>query len=497
MWPFSSVSKELRGGPVFLTNTMGGTKQSFVPQKPGHVTLYSCGPTVYSQAHIGNLRPYVMSDTLARVLTQNELHVRRVINITDVGHLTGDNEGDANTGEDRMEKSARESGRAAGDIAAHFTKLFLEDINALNVPAKDIVFPHATQYIPEQIAMVKALETKGHTYRTRDGIYFDVSTFPGYGKLGNIPQDIMKSGTAGDVADRVALAGHGRIKENVEKRNPADFALWKFSSPGIVRQQEWSSPWGRGFPGWHIECSAMSKALLGTEIDIHTGGMDHIPVHHNNEIAQSESVSGRTFARYWLHSAFLTVEDERIGKSVGNALYLSDITARGFHPLALRYFFLQANYRTPLSFSWEALAASAEALSRLWKLTRTIKEESKGGAVYGEESERIRALAADDLGTPRVIAALWEIVRSDELSSKKMWGAVETAEAVLGLSLTKPPFTQTVQAAVPPEVVQMAHDREAARQAQDYVRADELRIHIENRGYAVEDSPSGPKIHSK
>jgi cysteinyl-tRNA synthetase len=396
-----------------------------------------------------------------------------------------------------MEKSARESGRLAGDIADHFTKLFLDDINALNIHTKEIVFPHATHYIPEQIAMIKALEQKGHTYRTHDGIYFDVSTFHGYGKLGNIPQDLVKSGTAGNVADRVAMAGRARIKENADKRNPQDFALWKFSPAGVVRQQEWSSPWGRGFPGWHIECSAMSKSLLGTEIDIHTGGMDHIPVHHNNEIAQSESVSGRTFARYWLHSAFLTVEDERIGKSVGNALYLSDITARGFHPLALRYFFLQANYRTPLSFSWEALGASAEALNRLWKTVRTIKEESKGVAIHGEESERIRALAADDLGTARVIAALWELVRNDELSPKKLWGAIETAEAVLGLSLTKPPFTQTIEKPVPAEVTQFAHEREAARQAQDYARADELRIHIENRGYAVEDSPSGPRIHSK
>ncbi len=497
MWPFSRAAKELRGGQVFLTNTLGGTKQSFVPQKPGHVTLYSCGPTVYSQAHIGNLRPYVMADTLARVLAQNGLHVRRVINITDVGHLTGDNEGDANSGEDRMEKSARESGRAPGDIAAHITKLFLEDISALNIPTKDILFPHATQYIPEQIALVTALESKGHTYRTHDGIYFDVSTFPEYGKLGNIPQDIVKSGTAGNVADRVALAGRARIKENAEKRNPADFALWKFSPPGVVRQQEWPSPWGRGFPGWHIECSAMSKSLLGTEIDIHTGGMDHIPVHHNNEIAQSESVSGRVFAKYWLHSAFLTVEDERIGKSVGNALYLSDLTARGFHPLTLRYLFLQANYRTPLSFSWEALTASSEALHRLWNIAQSFKKESKGVAVYSEESERIRALAADDLSTPRVIASLWEVVRSDELSPKKIWGAIETAEAVLGLSLTNPPHASSIQTPIPADVVQMAHEREAARQAQDYARADELRIHIENRGYAVEDSATGPKIHTK
>ncbi|MDB4992252.1 MAG: cysteine--tRNA ligase [Parcubacteria group bacterium] len=493
MWPFSRSIKELRGGQVFLTNTLGGKKQSFIPLKPGQVTLYSCGPTVYSKQHIGNLKAPLFADLVARVLKANDFHVRRVINITDVGHLVSD----ADEGEDKMEVGARKENRSAEDIAAEYTRLFQDDLRSMNIDTNDIQFPHATQYIPEQIAMVKTLESQGHTYRIRDGIYFDVSTFPGYGKLGNIPQEFIKTGTAGDVADRVTLAGRGRIKENTEKRNPQDFALWKFSPAGSARQQEWSSPWGLGFPGWHIECSAMSKALLGAEIDIHTGGIDHIPVHHNNEIAQSESANGKPLARYWMHEAFVTIQDEKISKSLGNDIYLSDITNRGFHPLALRYFFLQAHYRTPLSFSWDALGASAEALNRLWKITRTIKEDSKGIAVYGDESERIRALAADDLGTPRVIAALWEIVRDDEISPKKIWGAIETAEAVLGLSLTKPPFAQIIQTPVPADVIQFAHEREAARQAQDYARADELRIHIENRGYTVEDSSSGPKIHSK
>jgi cysteinyl-tRNA synthetase len=477
---------------------MGGQKQAFVPLRPSQATMYSCGPTVYSRAHIGNLRPYVMSDTLARVLAQNGIRVRRVINITDVGHLTGDNEGDANQGEDRMEKSARETGQNASDIADHFTRLFLEDIEALDISPDVILFPRATQYIPEQIAMIQTLEAQGHTYRTHDGIYFDVSTFPGYGKLGNIPQEHLKNGTAATVADRIALSGRGRIKENKEKRNPADFALWKFSPAGVVRQQEWPSPWGRGFPGWHLECSAMSKALLGTELDIHTGGMDHIPVHHNNEIAQSESANQSTFVRYWLHSAFLTIDEERIGKSVGNALYLSDIVERGYHPLALRYFFLQANYRTPLSFSWDALTASNEALSRLWRIAQTAKNDAGGIGVQSEASERIRALAADDLGTPRVIAALWEIVRDEDLSHKKIWGAIETAEEVLGLSLTNPPHAPEVRTPpVPEEIRALAQEREDARAARDFARADELRIHIEESGYAVEDTADGPRIHRK
>jgi len=497
MWPFSRSSKPLQPGPIFLTNTLGGAKQQFVPLKPGTATMYTCGPTVYSRAHIGNMRSNIFSDTLARVLMQNGLRVRRVTNITDVGHLTGDNEGDANTGEDRLEKSAREAGRDAQEIAAHFTKLFLEDMAALNVHTEDIHFPYATNYIPEQIAMVQALEKAGHTYRTHDGIYFDVSTFPGYGKLGNIPQEHIKDGHVGSVAERVALAGRARIKENAEKRNPADFALWKFSPAGVVRQQEWPSPWGRGFPGWHIECSAMSKALLGIELDIHTGGMDLIPVHHNNEIAQSESANGKPFVRYWLHSAFLTVDEERIGKSMGNAIYITDIVERGFHPLALRYFFLQANYRSPLSFSWDALAASSEALNRLWKISREMKAASKGVAVYGPESERLRALAADDLGTPRVIAALWEIVRDDELPPKRIWAALETAEAVLGLSLTNPPHMQNAPVSIPKDVEQLVKEREEARVARNFARADELRVHIEERGYAVEDRPQGPEIRRR
>jgi cysteinyl-tRNA synthetase len=260
---------------------------------------------------------------------------------------------------------------------------------------------------------------------------------------------------------------------------------------------EWDSPWGKGFPGWHLECSAMAKALLGSEIDIHTGGMDHIPVHHNNEIAQSECANGRPLARYWLHTAFLTVNEERIGKSVGNALYLSDLYDRGYPPLSLRYFFLQANYRTPLSFSWESLGAANEALHRLWKAARQAQEDSRGVAAYGPESERIRSLAADDLGTPRVIAALWEAIKDDDLSARRIWGAIETAEQVLGLSLTHPPIAEETQADLPSDVAQMVEEREQARLSRDFARADELRIHIESRGYAVEDSPSGPKIHTK
>ena len=501
MWPFSRTNKAERksAAPVFFTNTLGGKKEPFVPQKPGIATYYACGPTVYSRAHIGNLRAYVFEDLIARVLAQAGYRVRRVINITDVGHLTGDNEGDANQGEDRMEKSAKETGQSARDIAERYTKLFLNDIRALNLPVDDILFPRATDYIQEQIALVQKLEAKGYTYRTADGIYFDTSLFPGYGKLGGVPEELVKSGDLDSLPDRVAMAGRGRIKENLDKKHPADFALWKFSAAGVRRQQEWSSPWGRGFPGWHIECSAMAKALLGETLDIHSGGMDHIPVHHTNEIAQSEGANGKPLARFWLHTAFLTMGADRIGKSLGNAVYLSDLEERGIHPLALRYFFLQAHYRSPISFSWEALAAANEALHRLWKLAREAKQDAKDTTAHSDTVDAMITLLRNDLGTPQALALLWETVRDDALSPKVIWGVIKAADEVLGLSLTEPPAPAGAVdfADLPEDVRKLVGEREAARKARDFAKADELRVHISERGYAVEDGASGPIITRK
>lgn len=460
--------------------------------RPGNVTLYSCGPTVYSQAHIGNLRAYVFSDLLARILEDQGQRVRRVINITDVGHLVSDSD----EGEDKMEKSARESGESASDIAEKYTKIFIDDIQKLNIDTKDILFPYATHYIPEQIALIKVLEQKGYTYRTHDGLYFDTSKFHGYGKLGGIPASLIKEGDVASLDDRINLAKHGRIAQNEEKRNPADFALWKFSPAGMVRrQQEWQSPWGMGFPGWHIECSAMSKALLGEQIDIHTGGMDHIPIHHNNEIAQSEGASNKQFVRYWMHSAFLTMNSERIGKSLGNAVYLSEIIERGYSPLALRYLFLQAHYRSPLSFTWDSLTASNEALQRLWKETQDLKKAAKGLSVWSPLADRMVTLLRDDLGTPQALALLWEVVRDEDLPPKQAWGVVEAAEKILGLELIDPPSRALED--IPEGMQKLLESREQARIARDFAEADRIRIHIENSGYAVEDGPSGPVLTKK
>jgi cysteinyl-tRNA synthetase len=472
MWPFLSKKSEQKStAPIFFTNTLSGKKEPFAPLKAGEVKMYSCGPTVYSKQHIGNLKAPLFADLVARVLMDAGYRVRRVMNITDVGHLKSN----ADEGEDKMELGAAREGVRAQDLAERYTKLFLNDIRAINFDTDTLILSRATDYIKEQIAMVKTLEEKGYTYRINDGIYFDTSKFPEYGKLGGLSKNT-----------------EARIEKNHEKRNPQDFALWKFSPAGGMRQQEWSSPWGIGFPGWHIECSAMIKALLGIEIDIHTGGIDHIPVHHNNEIAQSESANGKPLARFWLHEAFVNIAEEKISKSLNNDVYLSDIVDRGMHPLALRYFFLQSHYRSPISFSWESLGAANEALGRLWRLARGFKEESKSIAVSSPASDRITALLRDDLGTPQALALLWETLRDDGVQAKVAWGAIKAADAVLGLSLTEPPSV-----VVPEDVARLADAREAARKVKDFVKADEIRGEIDKWGYAVDDGPNGPVVTKK
>ncbi|HEY0979527.1 MAG TPA: cysteine--tRNA ligase [Candidatus Paceibacterota bacterium] len=463
--------------PVLFTNSLSGKKEVFTPVKAGIATLYSCGPTVYSRAHIGNLRAYVFADLIARVLAQAGYRVRRVINITDVGHLTDD----ADTGEDKMEKGARLEGLSAQDIAARYTKLFVEDIRALNIDADDISFPRATDYIEEQIDLIKLLEARGYTYRTSDGIYFDTSRFPNYGALDH----------GGAKLREEAFAEIGRrIAGNEEKKHPADFALWKFSPRGSKRQQEWHSPWGIGFPGWHVECSAMVRALLGQPIDIHTGGIDHVPVHHTNEMAQSEAAYDRQLARYWLHGAFLTMADEKISKSRGDDIALSALLERGIEPQALRYLFLQAHYRSPLSFSWESLAAAASALERLQRLAALVRAESKGHAKPSAWSRRMIALLRDDLATPSALALLWEVLKDEDLSREEQYAVLEAAEEVLGLGL----LAEKAPAAVPAHILALLQEREAARAARDFAKADALRIHIEGSGYAVEDGPDGPIV---
>lgn len=490
MWPFSKKKAGPNRAPIFLTNTLSGRRESFAPLKEGVVNLYSCGPTVYDRAHIGNLRAYVFSDTLARTLIEAGHAVRRVINITDVGHLVGD----AEQGEDKMSVTAKREQTRPEEIARKYTEHFIEDIGLLNLDTKNILFPKATEFIAEQIEMIKVLEAKGHTYSISDGLYFDTSTFPDYGKLGGVPEEVVKVGTADTLAARTEMLAHSRIAPNEEKRNPADFALWRKAKANDL--QQWNSPWGYGNPGWHIECSAMARALLGETIDIHTGGMDHIAVHHNNEIAQSESANGRPLSRYWMHLSFLTVSGDKISKSLKNDVYLSEIIERGYHPLALRYFFLQAHYRTPLSFSWEALDAANQALHNLWKLAEEVGTDAKGVAQESDASRRIVAILRDDLATPQGLAYLWECLKDDALSARQAWGVVTAAEPILGLMLTNPPVrTRPYTLAELPEDIQaLVREREAARKAKNYLDSDRIRIHLEERGYRVDDGPSGQVI---
>jgi cysteinyl-tRNA synthetase len=381
-------------------------------------------------------------------------------------------------GEDKMTKGLKRDGlpitmENMRVMAEKYTSLFIEDLAELNINTEQIIFPRASDYIPEQIALIHTLEQKGYAYRTRDGVYFDTSRFSGYGKLGDINLNNQQVGT--------------RAIQNKEKRNSADFVLWKPDA-----KLGWESPWGRGFPGWHIECSAMSRSLLGQEIDIHTGGEDHIAVHHNNEIAQSEAASGRTFVHYWMHNAFLTMNGEKASKSLGNSVYLSEIIEKGFSPLALRYFFFQAQYRTPLSFSWDALGGAASALERLWKLSREIAEESKQMSASSEAQGDFLATMRDDLATSQALSILWESLKSDEYTPEEKWGLIEAADAHLGLSLVYPPTPQTLsKATIPNEVQDMLARREIARNIKDFKEADRIRDDIKRCGYRVEDGSEG------
>ena len=471
MFSFFKQSQK-HASPIFLFNTLTGEKERFSPMRKGEVRMYSCGPTVYGPQHIGNLRAAIFSDLLARTFKSAGYSVRRVTNITDVGHLVGDGD----EGEDKMTVGAKRDLLRPEDVAAKYTAQYLEDIKELNIDISDIEFPKATEYIQEQIQLIQRLEKKGHTYRAEDGIYFDTSTFPDYGKLGGIATVKIKPGA--------------RVRMVEGKKNIHDFALWRFSKKGDL--QFWSSPWGPGNPGWSIECSAMAGALLGETIDVHTGGEDHIGVHHNNEIAQSEGANDRPLARIWMHNAFLTIEGEKISKSLGNIYTLGDIKEKSFHPLAFRYLLLQAHYKSPLSFSFEALASSEEALTRLWKVVHDLKKKTKGKGSDSDQKAKMEALLRDDLQTPKALALLWETLSSLDLTDKEKWGVVESAEEVFGLLLTSPPeeVLPLSRKELPEEVRKLAEEREKARDSRDFAKSDELRIHIESSGYTVHDGAS-------
>jgi len=439
----------------------------FVPLRAdGEVGLYACGPTVYDYQHIGNFRTFMFVDTLRRVLEWNGYRVRHVMNITDVGHLTSDGD----SGEDKMEKGARRTGKSAWEIAKLYTDAFLVDMKRLDIEDPTMLCK-ATDHIAEQIAFIADLERNGYTYRTSDGIYFDTSKQPDYGHLARLDIKGLEAGK------RVELG---------EKRQPTDFALWKFSPPGEKRQMEWDSPWGKGFPGWHIECSAMAQKYLGDYFDIHCGGEDHIPVHHTNEIAQTEARVGTRLANFWMHGYFLLQNDAKMAKSAGEFLRVDTLLARGYDPLAFRYLCLTAHYRGQLNFTWEALDAAATALERMRNGFHALRDAG-GGKPDPALLERFSNDINDDLNMPRALAVAWEALRGDLPPAVKR-ATLLAFDRVFGLALS----TWEPKVEVIPETVRaLADARSAARKEKNWAEADRLRGEIAASGWEMEDRADG------
>jgi cysteinyl-tRNA synthetase len=463
---------------LHLYNTRTRKKERFESLQPGQVGMYSCGPTVYAPQHIGNLRSQLLPDVLRRLLRTMGYRVTHVVNITDVGHLTDD----ADAGEDKLEKAAALVGRSAVDIATHYTGQWQRDRAAVGCLEPEVLCK-ASEHIADQIALASALADRGYTYLIDDGLYFDVSRFPRYADFG-----------------RLDLAGQevgARVGDVAGKRHPADFALWKLTPPGVKRQQEWESPWGRGFPGWHAECSAMSSRYLGHQFDIHTGGVDHIQVHHTNEIAQSECAFGvHPWVNVWLHNEFLLFGDEKMAKSTGNSLVLDDLVAAGHEPLAFRYFFLQAHYRQIQNFTDDAMLAATTGYRRLLRAAmdvRDVEGEPDPGATAPYRT-RFYAALCDDLNAPRALAVTWEVARAAELAPVDRKALLLDFDQVLGLDLAH---------AVPPELAvetdaridALVAERQAARGRRDFVTADRIRDELAAEGIVIEDTPEGARWH--
>ncbi len=450
-----------------IYNTLSRKIEEFIPLSPPKVGMYACGPTVYDYPHIGNWRTFVFDDLVRRVLEYNGFQVTEVMNATDVGHLTGDNLGVADEGEDRMEKAAKREKKDIWEVAKFYIDDFVAGQGLLNIEAPTI-FVRATDHIADQIALIAKLVDKDLAYETATGVFFDVTKFPDYGKLGG--QKLV---------DKRA-ATREELVEDKTKHHPADFALWKFSKPEDKRQMEWDSPWGKGFPGWHVECSAMSMKYLGESFDTHTGGVDHIAIHHTNEIAQSEGVTGKPFVKYWLHGEFLAVDGGRMGKSLGNAYTLHDVVEKSFEPLALRYFYLTAHYRTVLNFTWEALENASNSLSRLRRKAVNLGTPGQiGCAQY--EGDFLEALN-DDLNLPQALAVAWKLVDDETMPSGARKASLLRMDKVLGLSLDKAVVTE-----IPEQVKKMLVRREELRKAGQFSQADKVREEILKMGYTVED----------
>jgi len=442
-----------------IYNTLTKRKEKFVPINSDGKTvgMYVCGPTVYWYQHIGNLRSYIFADVLKRTLEYFDYNVQHVMNVTDVGHLTSD----ADVGEDKIEKAAEKENKTAQEIANYYLKIFKDDSKKLNIIEPNI-WCRATEHIKEQIELIKSIEEKGFTYKTSDGIYFDTSKLSDYGKL-----------TGQKLEDLQA----GKRVEMKEKKNLTDFALWKFSEKPDVRQQEWNSPWGIGFPGWHVECSAMSMKYLGEQFDIHTGGIDHIPVHHTNEIAQSEASTGKIPAKYWMHGEFLIFKGKKVSKSEGGLYTISELEKKNFNPLSFRYLVLSAHYRSPLNFSLENLGNAQNSYNRLKNIIPDLEDDGKINKQYLKEFENA---IADDLDMPKAIAVLWKLLRDENADGKLK--TIEKMDQVFGLDLLKKDEIK-----IPEDVQKLINQRQKAREEKNWKEADKLREEIEEMGIVVKD----------
>ncbi len=452
---------------IKLFNSLTRRKEIFKPIKDKIVSLYTCGPTVYNYPHLGNLRTYIFEDILKRVLIANGYKVKHVMNITDVGHLTSD----ADTGQDKIEEAAKREKKTAWEIANFYTKEFKRNLKALN-----ILFPNrwvkATKTIKDQIEFIKKLEKKGFTYLIEDGVYFDTSKLPTYGKLSTLKKEEILPGA------RIDVKG---------KKNPTDFALWKFSPKGIKRQMEWNSPWGVGFPGWHTECVVMSIKNLGIPFDIHCGGVDHLSIHHPNEIAQAEAVYQKPLANFWLHGEFLNFGQEKMAKSTGRFIILKDLIEKGYDPLAFRYLCLTTHYRSKLNFTWSSLKASQNALKKIYQKISGFKKGKVGCADY---EEKFLAAVNDDLNLPKALAITWNLIDSNLPDQVKLVSLFKF-DQILGLSFEKI-WHQSQR--IPYKIKRLVEQREKLRQEKKWSEADEIREEIKKLGYQIEDTKEGPII---
>ncbi len=458
---------------VILYNTATRQKEEFKPIKENEVGIYSCGPTVYSSPHIGNMYAYICWDILVRTLRYLNYDVKWVMNITDVGHLTSD----ADSGEDKMEKGAKKEGLTAKELASKYELEFLDNLRLLNINEPNVM-PRATENIKEQIELIQKIEKNGFTYKTSDGIYFDTSKFADYGKFANLNLEKLREGA--------------RVEINDEKKNPTDFALWKFSPINEKRQMEWDSPWGIGFPGWHIECTAMSTKILGETFDIHTGGEDHIPIHHTNEIAQSFGSFGHNTANYWMHNAFITFKGEKISKSSGGLFTVNDLINMGYDAMAFRYMALGSNYRKGIEFSLENLKSAQNAYEKLlalWFEWRSSKDTVDGQVNEIYKKEFVKKIS-DNLAMPEAIAILWKMIKDNNLNNADKLATLIDFNNVLGLNLG----IDSRKEKIPKEILDLVEERKKVRESKDWMESDRLRDLIKNKGYLVEDLKDECKI---